>query len=108
MHTEREQELTEFIAWTKANPKDWNRICNPESYEVSAEYIFDLAKRLCAENFLTAAYMIIHINWTVKEVEWAISTTIKESLEDTQKDVLMYRFLQNLKATMHRCVDDYE
>ena len=93
----REQELTQFITWTKENPKDWNRICNMDSYEITAEYISDLVERLYAEKFFTVIYLFLHTNWAIREVEWAIQKTIKESLEDTQKSVLIDRFCRNLK-----------
>ena len=96
----REQELRDFIAWTKDNPKDWNRICNMDSYEITAEYISDLVERLYAQGFLTVIYMFMHTNWAIREVEWAISATIKESVMDVSQSVLIERILQNLKATI--------
>lgn len=104
----REQELAKFITWTKENPKDWHRICNMDSYEITAEYISDLVERLYAKQFFTVIYLLMHTNWTIREVEWAISKTIKESLEDTPKSLLIDRVCRNLRQTILTTADTYE
>ncbi len=95
---EREQELRQLIAWSADHQKDWNRICNPESCDITAEYVAGLVEELYHQKLLTVLYLVINMNWTNREVEWAIERTEKECLAEIPAATLIDRFRHNLKA----------
>ena len=92
-----EKELHRLIIWTKENPDDWRRICDPDSYNADIEYIAGLVERLYRENLLTLIYFVLHTNDYVIGIDWVINRTINECLLDTSIDVLMERFRTNLE-----------
>lgn len=97
---EREKELDKLIAWSKENPKDWNRICNLDSCDISVEYISELVEKLYKENFLSIIYLNVHTNQIIREVEWAVDITKKECFIDIPKNILIDRFRHNPKMMM--------
>lgn len=92
-----EQELQRLIVWTKDHPKDWNRICSPESFNQDIGYIAELVERLYQEKLLTVIYFVLFTNHYLKGVNGAITTTIKECFLDIPVHVLMERFRKNLE-----------
>lgn len=92
-----EQELYRLIVWTKDNPQDWNRICNPESFHWGVEYTANLVERLYEEKLFTVIYFVLYTNRYEREIDWVITRTINECFPDTSVQVLMERFRKNLE-----------
>lgn len=92
-----EKELHRLIIWTKENPDDWRRICDPDSYNPDIEYIVGLVNRLYKDNLLTLIYVVLHTNDHVVSIDWVINRTINECLLDTSIEVLVERFRKNLE-----------
>lgn len=93
----REKELYRLMVWAKNNPKDWRRICNPDSYSPDVAYISSLVEKLYKEGLLTLMFFVLHTNQYVKGVDWAISRTTDECLLDIPVQILVERFRKNLE-----------
>lgn len=91
-----QQELQRLIRWAKDNPRDWNCLCNPESYDPKISYLLDLIERLYQEKLYTAIFILMYSNSFLTEIDSAITKTTNECFLETPIEVLMERFHKNL------------
>jgi hypothetical protein len=92
-----EQEFRRLIAWTRDNPGDWHRICDPDSYDQDIGYMAELVERLYKEKLFTVIYFVFYTNTYIIGVDWAITRTVNECFLDSPVQTLVGRFRRNLE-----------
>lgn len=95
-----ETELQRLIDWSKDNQKDWRRICNPDSYDMTVEYLADLVERLYEARIYTLIYVVIFSSYYAKGMEQVLYKTVGECFLDVPIQTLMKRFRNNLRDTV--------
>lgn len=99
--SESQKELQRLIVWSADNLQDWRRICNPESYHPTLEYMGELIERLYKANLLTVIYYMLHSNNNyVRGMDWVIGRTVAECFVDIPICALIDKFRKNLETAI--------